>query len=66
MSEEAPLSESDQQGLTPEPALPNLSAPIGQNEPVPTTEREAYAQAISVDCSLVEIQGGAGSCSDKV
>jgi tol-pal system protein YbgF len=46
VSDEPPPSESDQQGLTTEPALPNLSAPIVQNEPVPTTEREAYAQAI--------------------
>ena len=43
-----PLPESDQQDLKSEPVLPNLSAPepVVQNEPVPTTEREAYAQAI--------------------
>ena len=45
---EDPLPESDQQDLKSEPVLPNLSAPepVVQNEPVPTTEREAYAQAI--------------------
>ena len=45
---EDPLPESDQQDLKSEPVLPILSAPepVVQNEPVPTTEREAYAQAI--------------------
>lgn len=45
---EDPLPESDQQDLKSEPVLPNLSAPepVVQNEPVPTTEREAYVQAI--------------------
>jgi tol-pal system protein YbgF len=43
------LPESGQQGLKSEPVvLPSVSAsePVVQNEPVPTTEREAYAQAI--------------------